>query len=440
VRRSRWGHSPVLALSLALAALWWFPAATATASGVGEISGVAFKDLNRDGARQPDEPVLSDQQIYLLGADGAYLANSTTDASGRYAFAGLADGAYRVQYASPSWWPLRGDWVATTTGSIFPRTTVTLSGSATADFGWRPIVRSRDLTAPISAYVGETGLRVESFNDVVPAREIYDAVMRGTVGAEARFVTIRFDYSDSGNTAISYQGSPGSYSNYRAVCYDNWNSWLSGDAGVSHEYGHAWSTYYDTVVQQDGKLAAYLKARGLEGDARVNTSYAWNARELVAEDYRQLLGSPEAQKASQVNRDIPPAAAVPGLKEFLGQTFTTPPAAPEPTPPPPSPPDTQQVLSVAVPVVSPTPVAEAATITAELTTNASATVTILTPKGQTVRTLLSGVNEAPGQFTVPWDRKDARGRRVKAGTYIARVDAVSAQGASARNQTSFAVS
>ena len=35
---------------------------------------------------------------------------------------------------------------------------------------------------------------------------------------------------------------------------------------MSHEYGHAWSLYYDTIVQQEGTLASYLKARGLDGD------------------------------------------------------------------------------------------------------------------------------------------------------------------------------
>lgn len=436
MRRSWWGHNCTFpALAIALLALAAFPAGAAFAGGTGEISGVAFEDLNRDGARQSDEPVLSGQQIYLLGADGAYLANSTTDASGRYAFAGLADGTYRVQYASPSWWELRGEWVATTTGSIFPRTTVTLAGSATANFGWRPIVRSRDLTAPISTYVGENGLRVESFNDVVPAREIYDTVMRGTVGPEAASVVIRFDYADAATTSASWQGSPGTFSSYRAICYDNWVTWLEqGDVGVGHEYGHAWSLYYDTVVQQDGTLSAYLRARGLAGDSRLNTSYAWSTRELVAEDYRQLLGSPNARLAPQMNRDVPPAAAVPGLKGFLETTFTTVPASTATTPPP-----SPATLSLGATSVAPAPVTQSGTVSSSLTVAASVSIEIRDSRGRRVRVLLSASPRAAGTLTANWDRTDDRGRRVKAGSYSAVVDASTSGGASAHSSTTFAV-
>ena len=115
------------------------------------LTGVAFKDLDRDGAWQPSEPVLADQEIHLFAATGPYLARAVTDAFGRYAFSDLADGDYRVAYDAPSWWALRQDWVPTTTASLEPARSVSLSGTASADFGWRPIVRSTDPNAPISA-------------------------------------------------------------------------------------------------------------------------------------------------------------------------------------------------------------------------------------------------------------------------------------------------
>src|SRR5215218_6435775 len=201
MRRSRWGHKCTLpALAIALASLAALPAGTATAAGTGTISGTTWKELNRDGIRQPDEPVLTEQQVYLFDGAGNYVAVAYSDSAGRYAFGGLADGEYRVSYASPSWWALRDDWVPTTTGSIYPRVSVALSGTATADFGWRAIVRSTDLAAPISTYIGPNGLRVESFDDVVPAKDIYDVVMRGTVGPEAQYVKIRFDYGTSASS------------------------------------------------------------------------------------------------------------------------------------------------------------------------------------------------------------------------------------------------
>ena len=431
------GFSPprrlVLVASL-LAALASFGVAGAGATTPGIIFGTAFKDLNRDGVAQPDEPVLADQQLYLFDVGGNYLATTKSDAAGRYEFAGLADGDYRVEYAAPSWWALRNDWVPTTTGSIFPRRAVSLPASAIADFGWRPITRSRDLGAPISVFTGSSGLRVESFTDAVEAREVYDTVMLGKVGSEAAHVTIRFDYSSTASTAAGWQGSPGSFTGYAAICYDNWVSWLEGgDQGVSHEYGHAWSLYYDTIVQQDGTLSSYLKARGLDGDPRVNSTYAWSAREMIAEDYRQLLGSPNARAAAQMNREIPPAADVTGLKEFLETTFTQAPA-PSPVPAP------GPTLTVLPPEVAPAPVVKSATVATVISVGATVTMEIRNSRGGLVRTLVHGAQAPAGAVLAGWDRRDGSGRRVRGGTYKAVVTALDAGGQAVTATTSFAVS
>jgi len=242
--------------------------------------------------------------------------------------------------------------------------------------------------------------------------------MRGTVGSEAQHVKIRFDWSTSASTVASWQEPSGGFSSFRAVCYDTWISWLTqGDVGVSHEHGHAWSLYHDVIVQQEDDLARYLRARELEGDARVNSSYAWNARELVAEDYRQLLGSPTAREAAQTNRELAPASEVPGLLEFLRDTFTT---SPAPPPPPP-------------------PVTKSGTVSTSVSVDAKVTVEIRAASGALVRTLLSAAEEPAGGVSVKWDRKDANGRRVKPGTYVASVTA-SAGGASASASTPFSVS
>jgi hypothetical protein len=375
--------------------------------------------------------------VYLFDASGAYVANASSDATGRYGFTGLSDGDYIVTYASPSWWGIRDTWVPTTTGSVRPSVAVHLSGSATVPFGWRTIVRSTNLDAPLSTYTGPSGLRVQSFDDVVSAQEIHDAVIVGLVGAEARDVTIRFDYSTNASTVAAWQGSAGSYANYNAVCYDNYISWIDGgDQGVSHEYGHAWSLYYDTIVQQEGTLASYLQARGLAGDSRVNSSYEWSAREMVAEDYRQLFGSPNAQAATQMNRNIPRAADVPGLRDFLGTTFTQPPSASGGNPPPPTP----AVFDVTAPVVTPTPVVKSGTVSSSISEPASVTIEVRDSGGALVRTLLSSASRPAGGVSAAWDRKDASGRRAKSGTYSAVVRAVTADGRSDSASTSFSVS
>ena len=77
-----------LLLSLALAAaLLPFSPATASGAGSGTISGSTWKDLNRDGVQQADEPVLTDQQLYLFDGAGNKIAASwqseTCRAAGR---------------------------------------------------------------------------------------------------------------------------------------------------------------------------------------------------------------------------------------------------------------------------------------------------------------------------------------------------------------------
>jgi hypothetical protein len=402
------------ALLGALAVLAVHGAAPAAAAG-DVITGHAYRDLDGSGSQQVGEPTLSDQRLYLYDSGGAYLRNSVTDSSGAYGFAGLPSGDYRVQYASPDWWALRDDWVPTTTGSLQPRLSVHLSGSSVADFGWRPIVRSTEVGAPISSYSGLNGLKVESYDDVVEAREIYDALMQGLVGEEAPTVLVRFDWGTGSTTTTSVGGTPGSYSGYRAISYVSYVSWLDGgDQTLSHEYGHAWSLYHAYTNQQDPTLAAYLAARGLAGDPRVNSSYEWSAREMIAEDYRQLFGSPNARSAPQTNREIPPPAQVAGLESFLRDVFTLDAGASQPPPAP---------LEVSSLAMSPTAVKASGTASFTISAPASVTVSVLNAKGSLVHTLLSDAARPAGTVTAGWDRTDSLGRRAKRGTYTLRIQA-----------------
>jgi hypothetical protein len=314
-------------LVLACASAFALLAVPAAAAGASTISGRAFDDPSRTGVYQPGDPVLASQQIYLFDGSGNYLGTTLTAADGTYSFTGLADGAYTVQYANPDWWNMRDNWVPDTTGSIYPKIKVALSGSAEADFGWRAIVRSTDLSVPISEVVGPNGLRVESYDDVVSAQTIYDKIMMGTVGGEAPFTTVRFDWVSTSTTTTSVSQTNGVYSNYRAISYVAYDSWLdSGALTLSHEYGHAWGSYYAYIVQQDPTLHSYLLARALSGNASLNTSTMWSQWEILADDYRQLLGPPDARSAQQMNTDIALASQVPGLGTFLTNVFTQTPA------------------------------------------------------------------------------------------------------------------
>jgi hypothetical protein len=210
---------------------------------------------------------------------------------------------------------------------VHPQRTVELTGSARADFGWRPIVRSTDRDAPFSSYTGTSGLVVRSYDDVVAAKEVHDRLMAGSlIGAEAGLTTVRFDFTQTGSTTTRAAQSNGVYVDFHATSNISYVSSLDGDNELFHEYGHAWSLYYAYMVQGDPTLAAYLRARGLERDPRVGTSYGWSPLEMIAEDYRQLFGSDSGRAEAQMNRDIPPPTDVPGLRTFLADTFRRPPA------------------------------------------------------------------------------------------------------------------
>src|SRR4051794_41112619 len=118
---------------------------------------------------------------------------------------------------------------------------------------------------------------------------------------------------------------------------------------------------------------------------------------MLAEDYRQLFGSPTAVGYPQMNSDIPLAADVPGLKDWFRSAFSTAPdAAPAPTPnPTPTPTVSPTPLSISGLAVSPQPVTKNGTINFSLSGAATATVAIATARGTVVKTLLSGVAEPP---------------------------------------------
>jgi hypothetical protein len=274
------------------------------------------------------------------------------------------------------------------------------------------------------------------------ARQVHDVLAAGTlIGAEAGATTVRFDYGTNPITLTSTSGSQGSYSNYHAEVRIPWLGWLDqGDRVLFHEYGHAWSLYYAYMVQQDSNLTAYLQARGIAGDSRLDSSHAWSPREMIAEDYRQLFGATAAR--DQENKDVPPAADVPGLRDFLSGTFRQAPApSPTPTPDPtPTPtPETAPALAVTGVQMNPTTVKTTGTAYAKLSATATVTVTVRDAKGALVRTLLDHVQRGAGDVSAAWDRKNAAGARVKSGTYSVVVEATGSSG-QATGKAAFQVS
>jgi hypothetical protein len=305
-------------------------------------------------------------------------------------------------------------------------------------------VRSTDIAAPISTTTTAGGVSIAVYNDAVAATDVARRLGLGTLfGSEQSRTTIRLDLNSANYTALGADGAPGSYSGYTASVYLNWDAWLDhAECTLFHEYGHAWSGYYSYIVQQDPGLSGYVAARGLKGDSRLGSSHMWSPSEMIAEDYRQLFGSPEAKTYSQENYQLPAAKDVPGLSDYLSQTFMTAPAGSQPPPsgstPTPSPSPAPAPLTVTTPTVSPLPVKTAATVATSVNQPVSSlTITVTDSSGRTIKTLYSAA--ASGQVSKAWDRTDSAGRRVKSGTYAAVVVATSST-ATARASSSFSVS
>lgn len=70
----------------------------------GSITGVAFNDLNGNGARVPNEPGLAGVVVNLLTVQNQTLAVTVTDAFGNYRFGDLPFNQYRVQASTPPGW------------------------------------------------------------------------------------------------------------------------------------------------------------------------------------------------------------------------------------------------------------------------------------------------------------------------------------------------
>ena len=79
------------------------------------------------------------------------------------------------------------------------------------------------------------------------------------------------------------------------------------------------------------------------------------------------------------------------------------------------------------------------TVSFSVSAPGSVSVKILNAKGSLVRTLLSNAAKPAGAVSTVWDRADSSGRRVKRGTYSARVDAVDGSGQSATASAAFSV-
>ena len=122
-------------------------------------------------------------------------------------------------------------------------------------------------------------------------------------------------------TVSSAAQTNGRYSSFSATLYLKGVSSTFAtqpDAQLAHEYGHVW-TLFHLYLDRQGDWTSYLDARGLTGNASLDTSYNWDRREIVADDYRLLFGTSAAvsERPQHLNSSIADPRNVPGLRDFF---------------------------------------------------------------------------------------------------------------------------
>lgn len=209
-------------------------------------------------------------------------------------------------------------------------------------------VAARQLDMPV-VYTGPGGLSVRSFDarwsspDLLHA--VHDELLSNTHGAEIAAlerVDLLPGYGLAHYRARLVAGpddrlglAPGAH----IVLYLGGVDDIDALAGLlAHEYGHHFTIYW--FVERYGRHPSdyagttWAALRGLADDPRVGGgAHEWDPAEIMAEDYRQLFGSPRALGSPafllepQENRHLPLAHEVPGLAAYWRAVAGLPPPA-----------------------------------------------------------------------------------------------------------------
>jgi len=212
------------------------------------------------------------------------------------------------------------------------------------------------------------GTTIEVYTKQVKAQTVHDVLKANAANLQEIGPTLTIevrDYEQGGRNYATYSAN-GSGQFASRISLATHSFVMQPNSFIGHEYGHIHGWYWMWKLR-GGSWGSYLKARNLLGDPRLESTYAWRAREIYAEDYEQLMASPLAWKEQpyQLNSDIPLANDVPGLLEFLCTTWAgmnvsdwyrcSGVPAPEPTPEPGPTPTSTPSPPTPAPDPSPTP-------------------------------------------------------------------------------------
>lgn len=202
------------------------------------------------------------------------------------------------------------------------------------DGGGRPTGKVADMTATFP-----DGMTIDVTVGNRTAQQVRDLLVAEGLRPEvAKTLTVKVQttYASQCSTSVAKNGF-GKYVNFAAAIYLQEGGGFSyqPQSTVAHEYGHA-ATLYSLYLKSNGDWNPYLRARGLIGDARLESGYSWTKREIAADDYRLLFGSSLAlqQRTRHLNPYITDPRYVAGLKEFMAGWLGM--SAPVSPPPPPA--------------------------------------------------------------------------------------------------------
>jgi hypothetical protein len=284
-----------------------------TVSGVMDVSGAASDDVGVASVK--------------LTVDGQAQAETGTTAwSGSVDTTKWSDGAHTIAAIAHD---AAGNATTATVIVTFSNSTQASSGSST----------SSGSTSDPNHTVTPEGLTID-VNSAGPwtAQQIYDllkpsALQLNLIGPH---LTIKVQDTYGSQTTAAASKSGGIYTGFTAIIYlkgvDSTFA-VQPDAQIAHEYGHAW-TLYHLYINHNGDWSSYLQARwsAIDGsatlatDPRLDSSYTWDRKEIIADDYRLLFGDVLAisERPAHLNLAIPRPADVSGLRSFLLNSWGAP--------------------------------------------------------------------------------------------------------------------
>ncbi len=141
-------------------------------------------------------------------------------------------------------------------------------------------------------------------------------------------LTVNVQDTVASSTTTSVTLSGGRYTGWKATIYlkgINSTFAVGPDDIETHEYGHAWASYWRYAAQA-GSWGVFQRARWtvadgsvtLANDSRTDSSYTWSTDEIMADDYRYLFGTAAAvSQRAHLNTTLPDPRTVPFLRETL---------------------------------------------------------------------------------------------------------------------------